>query len=135
MSEKQPVDLEVISPANLAKKNNVSVGDMLAGEMLSHFGGFLDENLRTSDFDLGYSSTLDWLEDGGLAHHGLDEAANAQAKEAATTFYEPSEMWKEWGKTSVAKVAAHHPVALGALMAQITRVAVQDVITRKSHAQ
>ena len=34
------------------------IAQMLAGEFLFHFGGFLSHELRMSDFDLGYRSTV-----------------------------------------------------------------------------
>jgi hypothetical protein len=135
VSGKRKVAVEVISPLVIAAQNpGVSVEDMLAGEMLAHFGGFFDERLRVSDFDLGYQCTQTWLEEGGLERHGLD-AADARAAKTAATVYTPEERWREWGKTTVGQVAARHPFALAGLLAQIARVAGQDVITRHRHEQ
>jgi hypothetical protein len=58
---REPATVEVISP-DLVKLNPGPVNDRLAGEFLFRFGGLLDENLRQSDFDLGYLSTISWLE-------------------------------------------------------------------------
>jgi predicted acylesterase/phospholipase RssA len=130
VGEKRAVDLEVISPLILSAPKQIPVEDMLAGEVLFHFGGFFDEHLRISDFDLGYSSTLEWLSASALERHGLDNADSRQAIEAAQAAYTPANTWEQWGKTSVGKVAARHPFALAALMAQIARVAGEDVIRR-----
>ena len=67
--------MEVVSPLVLPEAKTTAVSHMLAGEFLFHFGGFLAERLRQSDFDLGYRSTLEWLKAGGLRDHGLDHDA------------------------------------------------------------
>ena len=50
--------------------------------MLGDFGGFLQADLRRSDFALGYASVLAWAPE-GLAACGLPEAAVDSAVEAA----------------------------------------------------
>jgi predicted acylesterase/phospholipase RssA len=76
---KQHVAVDVISPLLLAKHADSGVTDLLAGELMGDFGGFLDRDLRRSDFALGYESTLAWCKD-GLGACGLpDEAVQAAA--------------------------------------------------------
>ena len=55
---------------------------LLAGEMLGDFGGFLQADLRRSDFALGYASVLIWAPE-GLAACGVSQAAVDAAVEAA----------------------------------------------------
>jgi predicted acylesterase/phospholipase RssA len=72
---KHPVDVDVISPLLLEARDDVeNVSDLLAGELLGDFGGFLQADLRRSDFALGYASVLAWAPD-GLAACGLPAAA------------------------------------------------------------
>jgi predicted acylesterase/phospholipase RssA len=69
---KTPARVSVISPAALAKDEGVSVEELLAGEFLFHFGGFVDEPLRQHDFAVGYESAVRWLRTGGLAGTELE---------------------------------------------------------------
>jgi predicted acylesterase/phospholipase RssA len=80
---KDPVAIDVISPLLLADRDDVhNVGDLLAGELMGDFGGFLQADLRRSDFALGYESVLTWAPD-GLAACDLPEPAVKGAVEAA----------------------------------------------------
>lgn len=66
-----PVNLQVVSPLLVKDELGATrVEEMLAGEFMFHFGGFLDQSLRQSDFDLGYLTVLRWLE-------GIDGAPGA----------------------------------------------------------
>jgi predicted acylesterase/phospholipase RssA len=83
LARKDPVAVDVISPLLLAERDDVdSVGGLLAGEMLGDFGGFLQTDLRRSDFALGYESVLAWAPD-GLAACDLPPAAVDSAVAAA----------------------------------------------------
>jgi hypothetical protein len=126
-SDKRAVGIEVISPAALAQSEGRSIAQMLAGEILGHFGGFFDENLRASDFDLGYQCALQWMGD-GLPRCGLTAIQTSQAIASATGGYEVKELWRKWGETSLGQVASHHPMAMAGLLTQIGRVSVQDVL-------
>lgn len=75
LTGKQRVAVDVISPVLLADRGGV--GDLLAGELLGDFGGFLDRDLRRSDFALGYESTLAWCHDGLAACDLPNEAVEA----------------------------------------------------------
>jgi predicted acylesterase/phospholipase RssA len=59
LADKNPISLEVVSPSHLANRKGVKVEDLLAGEFLAHFGGFLDVRFRISDFWLGYVCMLE----------------------------------------------------------------------------
>jgi hypothetical protein len=64
--------MDVISPLVLADGADDDVGSLLAGEFMGDFGGFLDRDLRASDFALGFQSTIVWL-DQGLRACELDD--------------------------------------------------------------
>jgi predicted acylesterase/phospholipase RssA len=83
LARKDAVAVDVISPLLLAGRDDVdSVGGLLAGEMMGDFGGFLQADLRRSDFALGYESVLAWAPD-GLAACDLAPAAVDGAVAAA----------------------------------------------------
>jgi predicted acylesterase/phospholipase RssA len=69
---KDRVAMDVISPLVLADGADDDVGSLLAGEFMGDFGGFLDRDLRASDFALGFQSTIVWL-DQGLRACELDD--------------------------------------------------------------
>lgn len=91
---KSRIEADVISPLILADDGDHSqVPQLLAGEILGDFGGFLDRDLRASDFDLGYACALRWLEEGlpntELPDHDI-AAAVAAAKDAHHPDWEAS---------------------------------------------
>jgi predicted acylesterase/phospholipase RssA len=126
VSDKRPVGVEVISPLALAERENVPVARLLAGAVLGHFGGFFDENLRRSDFDLGYQCGVEWISD-GLQRCGLAPADADRAHAAACDGYTPLGLWKQWGDTSLSYIAMHHPLAMAALVGQLGRVSSRDM--------
>jgi hypothetical protein len=69
---KRHVELDLISPLVLAHETGDNVADLLAGEHLGDFSGFLEEDLRRSDFALGYECALVWARD-ALPTFDLDE--------------------------------------------------------------
>lgn len=73
LTGKDHIDIDVISPRNLADESN-DVPTLLAGEFMGTFGGFLDPRIRRSDFLLGWASTRTWLP-GALEHAGFSEQA------------------------------------------------------------
>ena len=127
---KRPARIDVISPLLLPEVADGShtVEEVLSGEILAHFGGFLDETMRRNDFDLGYRSTLAWLEAGGLAPLGLDDAAMTKALDAARAAYQPGDGWKKTGGESVGDVLLDHKVMVTRLVAQIVRVLIHDLL-------
>lgn len=60
LEDKGHVSVEVISPA-LSPGADQSPGQLLAGAFLFHFGGFVDQRFRQSDFTLGYNDAREWV--------------------------------------------------------------------------
>jgi predicted acylesterase/phospholipase RssA len=58
---KEQVAVDLISPRLLTDETGEDVPELLAGEFLGDFGGFLREELRMSDFVLGYQTGLVWI--------------------------------------------------------------------------
>ena len=75
LAGKEPVTVDVISPLLLAEENDEDVPALLAGEFLGDFGGFLREELRQSDFVLGYESAIAWMRQ-ALPEAGFDDEAS-----------------------------------------------------------
>lgn len=85
-SKKRDVAVALVSPLLLPEIVDGSTlpGDLLAGDFLGHFGGFLDERLRENDFALGYRSMISWLNGpAGLAQQGLESELGEVAVAAA----------------------------------------------------
>lgn len=61
VADKELVDVEVISPLSVAENLDRGVSDVLAGDFIGAFGGFLSRQLRVSDYQLGWSSTRQWM--------------------------------------------------------------------------
>ncbi len=83
LSGKEPARIEVVSPLLLPEAKGRPVEDLLAGEFLLHFGGFLDERLRWHDFALGFRTMQTWLaslEQLGVALDAAEKARAAAAK-------------------------------------------------------
>jgi len=132
---KRTVDVDVISPLVLPEARSVGVEDMLAGEVLFHFGGFLDEDMRKSDFHLGYSSALQWMHDGGWQNHGVADIDAQTALQDAENAFTPEPLWRKWGKTTTGNLVERHPLALAGLVGQIGRVVVHDGLHRHSQGE
>jgi len=126
---KRAARIDVISPLLLPEVADGShtVEQMLSGEILFHFGGFLDETMRRNDFDLGYRSTLEWLKSDGLAELGLPKADTKRAVAAAQKAYKPGNGWTETGGTTVGGVMLHHPWVTARLAAQLAKVLIHDL--------
>jgi predicted acylesterase/phospholipase RssA len=106
---KSEVALEVISPLILPEasvpdpktQRLPTVADLLAGEFLRHFGGFVEEKLRSSDFALGYRSMREWMNGPkGLEAIGLDHDLAAAATTAVDERWDRSWDTKQ-GKASL----------------------------------
>lgn len=78
---KRHVELDLISPLLLAHETGDDVADLLAGEHLGDFSGFLEEDLRRSDFALGYECALAWAHD-ALPSFELDESVVEKSLDA-----------------------------------------------------
>ena len=85
LSGKKPIEIEAISPQLLGAEDAAAVKALLAGEFLGHFGGFLEERLRRSDFHVGFRSAIAWVThpQRGLAAYGIAADEIAGAVEAA----------------------------------------------------
>ncbi len=57
------VEIEMISPLLLAD-DETGAADLLAGDFIGAFGGFLQKRLRRSDYRLGWECVRAWLPDG-----------------------------------------------------------------------
>jgi predicted acylesterase/phospholipase RssA len=68
---KEHVDVQMITPLLLARDSDDGVSDLLAGDFVGAFGGFLDRRLRRNDYVLGWASTRAWT-DGALERYGVD---------------------------------------------------------------
>lgn len=128
---KERIALEVVSPLVLPEAKVVPVAQMLAGEFLFHFGGFLSRELRVSDFDLGYRSTLEWLRTGGLRENGLPDALDQKALACAEAAYRPGERWRKFGRTAFQDLPARERLALLSVFAHISRVVTHDLRHRR----
>lgn len=86
LSRKREVAVSVVSPLVLPEvaDGSTTARELLAGEFLGHFGGFLGQPLRENDFALGYRCMLCWLDQrNGLERHGLDPELARQAVKSA----------------------------------------------------
>ncbi len=75
LKDKEPVIIEMISPLLLAD-GDTGVSDLLTGNFVGAFGGFLNRSVRAADFGLGWRCVEAWLAD-GLERYGVaDEAVH-----------------------------------------------------------
>jgi predicted acylesterase/phospholipase RssA len=128
---KERIALEVVSPLLLPEAETTPIAQMLAGEFLFHFGGFLSRDLRLSDFDLGYRSTLEWLRAGGLRENGLPGELEQQALAHAKEAYRPGQQWQAYGGTAFQDLPARERLALMPVFAHIARVVAHDLRHRR----
>jgi len=128
---KERIALEVVSPLVLPEAETIPIAQMLAGEFLFHFGGFLSRDLRLSDFDLGYRSTLEWLRAGGLRENGLPGELEQQALAHAEEAYTPGHQWEAYGRTAFQDLPARERLALMPVFAHIARVVAHDLRHRR----
>lgn len=68
---KEVVTVEMITPLILTDQADEGVSDLLAGDFVGAFGGFLNQEVRRSDFNLGWKSTRAWAEQ-TLGTYGYD---------------------------------------------------------------
>lgn len=71
-------ELALISPLLRARQTDSNVSDLLAGDFIGAFGGFLDKAIRRSDFGLGWKCTAAWVEQ-ELADQGFDQVLTREA--------------------------------------------------------
>lgn len=133
LAGKERVAIDVISPLVLSDdEEEGEVGSLLAGEFMGDFGGFLDRELRASDFALGYQSTLTWLER-GLSECGLEDEVvdRAVAFVESRRRYDPEEVRSGEARVSDLSLADRlELVRLGAHAARVLGSGVLDVRSR-----
>ena len=78
---KRVVDVDLISPLVMAEETGEEVSDLLAGEHMGDFSGFLEEELRRSDFALGWECSIIWARE-CLDRFDLDQGAVERSIEA-----------------------------------------------------
>jgi predicted acylesterase/phospholipase RssA len=130
--EKRPIAVEVISPMLVGGTAKAGSDKLLAGKTMADFGGFLDERLRLSDFNLGYRCALEWL-DGqkSLVAYGLAEGDNKLAVDAAKAAHTPPDeekdaQWQDW---SAGKLLLRHPLTSLRLGWRGVRVGAHALVT------
>jgi predicted acylesterase/phospholipase RssA len=128
---KERIALEVVSPLLLPEAKTTPVSQMLAGEFLFHFGGFLSRSLRTSDFDLGYRSTLEWLRAGGLSEGGLPAELEQRALARAEEAHRPGDQWRAFGRAAFQHLPVRERLALLSVFAHLARVVAHDLRHRR----
>lgn len=125
---KRPVSVEILTP-ELVLAPGERVEDVLSGEIVGHFGGFLDERLRSSDFALGYRSARAWLEhpERGLTALGVDPGLAADMAGAAAARYDPR--WERGtGGMTVSGLPWRARARLGRLAARAARIGLTDLV-------
>ena len=131
LAGKDNVEIDVISPLLLGDRMRESVGDLLAGELLGDFGGFLDRDLRASDFALGYESTLAWLPDGlrrcEVADAAVDRTVAAVEERALERFEDVAR-----GRTSLSDLPLGARLQLGRLALHTARVLASGAVDIRS---
>ena len=90
VADQERVDVDIISPLLLAGDGD-GVSDLLAGDFIGAFGGFLSQDIRRNDYALGWTATERWA-DRGLRDHGVDEPT-AKAVAAALESERPDD-WR-----------------------------------------
>lgn len=75
LDDKEHVDLVMITPLRYLEAQDADDGvtDILAGDFIGAFGGFLDRQIRHSDFALGWKSTRAWV-DAGLGARDVERS-------------------------------------------------------------
>ncbi len=125
LSGKEEARVHVISPLLLPEAATTPVEDLLAGEFLSHFGGFLNERLRWNDFALGYRSTLVWLEN--LQELGIEPRSAQRAVDAVADRYDPA--WETGaGTETLRSLPLEDRFRFARLVGHVARVAAGELI-------
>lgn len=116
---KQALSLDVISPLILADDDDPK--SLLAGEFMGDFGGFLSEELRSSDFTLGYEAATAWLKE-GLPECDVPQPALDGALEAVRDASPPGEPGKR-GDAEAGDLSLGDRMQIVRLAAHTARVA------------
>jgi hypothetical protein len=116
---KQVLSLDLISPLILADDGDPK--SLLAGEFMGDFGGFLSEELRASDFTLGYEAATAWLER-SLPDCDLPSGAAAEAVAAVRDDAPPGEAGQR-GEAEAGDLSLSDRMQIVRLAAHTARVA------------
>lgn len=93
LDRKEIVDIDMISPLLLTEGDDDGVNDLLAGDFIGAFGGFLETSIRRSDFAVGWESSRRWAEralpsligtDGACGDEILAELEDARPEQLGT---------------------------------------------------
>ncbi len=133
VGDKERIDVEVISPLQIARSREVAVDDLLAGDLIGAFGGFLSPRLRESDFQLGWAAAREWLPD-GLARHdvGADDIDSLCERLDGHPLRDPSRIRTE--DSNVGDLNRRERLRLARLAGRVGRIlvgaATPDVLSR-----
>jgi len=119
LAGKQALTLDVISPLIVADDDDPK--SLLAGEFMGDFGGFLSEELRSSDFTLGYKAATKWLEQ-GLRECELPDAAVDETLAGVSEAAPPGEAGKR-GEAEAGDLTLRDRAQIVRLAAHTARVA------------
>lgn len=130
---KRRVGVDIVSPLLLPEvRAGGKVAEVLAGDIVEHFGGFLDERYRSNDFAAGYRSMLEWMgsDDRGLVHQGLPADRASAAVAAARELYRES--WETGiGGQTYARLPATQKWRLFGVLKRMGLVAIADRLRRR----
>jgi len=131
VASRREAPIELISPDLVPGVREIGAHQALAGDFLFRFGGLLDPALRQSDFDLGYSSALSWLDERPLERYGLPADAADKATRAAYEAYQPGDGWRRAGGSRVRSLPWRGRLAAARLVARMGYVAARDTLVRR----
>jgi hypothetical protein len=131
VASRREVPIELISPDLVPGVREIGASRALAGDFLFRFGGLLDPELRQSDFDLGYSSVLTWLDEHRLERYGLPADAADKATRAAYEAYQPGDGWRRAGGSRVRSLPWRGRFAAARLLTRMGYVAARDALARR----
>ena len=131
VTSRRAVPIELISPDLVPGVREIGSSRALAGDFLFRFGGLLDPALRQSDFDLGYSAVLSWLDERRLERYGLPADAADKATRAAYEAYQPGDAWRRAGGSGVRSLPWRGRLAAARLLTRMGYVAARDTLVRR----
>jgi hypothetical protein len=121
---KRPVRVDIVSPA--LDSSGRPAEELLAGEKLGHFFGFVDKRFRQNDFTVGYRNMRTFLLN-TLPDYGLgDEVVNA-VEVVDAKFDELGWARATFGNADVGDVGVKAKLRLGRLAAHTVHVVWTDV--------
>jgi hypothetical protein len=124
LSGKQPIRVEIVSPA--LDTSGEPADELLAGERLGHFFGFLDVRFRQSDFALGYRNMTTWI-DKTLRTFGLDAEVSDALKAVNARYEELGWDGVRYGGATWNTLSIHERFQLVGLGGHIAHIVEEDV--------